>query len=519
MLALPWCLPIGPKSCFYWASKLPRGTFWAGLKSLAAAFDGFSTAQPSAAALEASRLLCHGASLLAPKAVSIGLRNCRVARFGQALKASQQLSTASAPHNPPQQLSKRPACFAMVPPYWPQKLFLLGFCRVAPFGQALKPSKASQQLSTASAPHNPPQQLSQRPACFAMVPPYWPQKLFLVGFATAAWHVLGRPSNPQKLRRSFRRLQHRTTLRSSSHSVLLALPWCLPIGPKSCFYWASKLPRGTFWASLTSFAAAFDGFSTAQPSAAALAASRLLCHGASLLAPKAVSIGLRNCRVARFGKALKASQQLSTASAPHNPPQQLSQRPAGFAMVPPYWPQKLFLLGFAAAWHVLGKPYKLRSSFRRLQHRTTLRSSSRSVPLALPWCLPIGPKSCFYWAFAGAFEGLSTAQPSAAALAASRLLCHGASQKLFLLGFATAAWHVLGRPSNPQKLRRSFRRPQHRTTLRSSSRSVPLALPWCLPIGPKSCFYWASKLPRGTFWAGLKTLKSLAAAFDSPYHS
>ena len=172
------CLSIGPTSCFYWASKLPRGTFWAGLKtfkSLAAAFEGLSTAQPSAAALEASRLLCHGASLLAPKAVSIGLRNCRVARFGQALKpskASQQLSKASAPHNPPQQLSKCAAGFAMVPPYWTQKL---------------------QQLSKASAPHNPPQQLSQRAAGCAMVPPYWPQKLFLLGFETAAWHVLGRP--------------------------------------------------------------------------------------------------------------------------------------------------------------------------------------------------------------------------------------------------------------------------------------------------------------------------------------
>jgi len=88
-----------------------------------------STAQPSAAALEASGWLCHGASLLAPQAVSIGLRNCRVARFGQALKPSkpsQQLSKASALHNPPQQLSKRPAGFAMVPPYWPHKLFLLG---------------------------------------------------------------------------------------------------------------------------------------------------------------------------------------------------------------------------------------------------------------------------------------------------------------------------------------------------------------------------------------------------------
>ena len=192
---------------------------------------------------------CHGASLLAPKAVSIGLRNCRVARFGQALKpskASQQLSKASAPHNPLQQLSKRPAGFAMVPPC----AFLLALqavsiglrnCRVARFGQAFKPSKASQQLSKASAPHNPPQQLSKRPAGFAMVPP------------------------------------------------------CVSIGPI-----------------------------------------------------QAVSIGLRNCRVARFGQALKpskASQQLSQASAPHNPPQQLSQRPA------------LFLLGFeTAAWHVLGRP-------------------------------------------------------------------------------------------------------------------------------------------------------------------
>ena len=101
--------------------------------------------------------------------------------------------------------------------------------------------------------------------------------------------------------------QHRTTLRSSTRSVRLALPWCLPIGPTSCFYWASKLPRGTFWAGLKTpkpLAAAFEGLSTAQPSAAALEASCWLCHGASLLAPQAVSIGLRNCRVARFGQAL-----------------------------------------------------------------------------------------------------------------------------------------------------------------------------------------------------------------------
>ena len=415
---MPWFLPIGPKSCFYWASKLPRGTFWAGLKSLAAAFDGFSTAQPSAAALEASRLLCHGASLLAPKAVSIGL--LPRGTFWAGLKTLKSLAAAfdgfsTAQPSAAALAASRLLCHgaSLLAP----KAVSIGLrnCRVARFGQAFKPSKASQELSTASAPHNPPQQLSQRPAGFAMVPPYWPQKLFLLGFETAAWHVLGKP---YKLRSSFRRLQHCTTLRSSSRSVPLALPWCLRIGPKSCFYWASKLPRGTFWAGLKSLAAAFDGFSTAQPSAAALEASRLLCHGASLLAPQAVSIGLRNCRVARFGQAFKPSkpsQELSKASAPHNPPQQLSQRPACFAMVP--------------------------------------------------------PKSCFYWAsqlprgtfwaslqtlksFAGAFEGLSTAQPSAAALEASRLLCHGFSllaPKAVSIGLRNSRVARFGQALKPSK--------------------------------------------------------------------
>ena len=51
--------------------------------------------------------------------------------------------------------------------------------------------------------------------------------------------------------------------------------------------------------------------------------------------------------------------------------------------------------------------------------------------------------------------------------------------------------------------------------LRSSFRrgSVP-ALPWYFPIGPTSCFYWASKLLRGTFSAGLKRLKCSAAASE-----
>ena len=178
---------------------------------------------------------------------------------------------------------------------------------------------------------------------------------------------------------------------------------CLSIGPTSCFYWASKLPRGTFWAGSQQLSKASAPHNPPQQLSQRAA-------GFALLAPKAVSIGLRNCRVARFGQALKpskASQQLSKASAPHNPLQQLSKRPAGFAMVPPC----AFLLALQAVSIGLrncrvARFGQARSSFRRPQHRTTLRSSSRSVLLALP-----------YW-----------------------------PQKLFLLGFETAAWHVLGRP-------------------------------------------------------------------------
>ena len=49
---------------------------------------------------------------------------------------------------------------------------------------------------------------------------------------------------------------------------------------------------------------------------------------------------------------------------------------------------------------------------------------------------------------------------------------------------------------------------------------APRLLCHCTSVGPTSCFYWASKLLRGTFWARFKTLKTLntsnpsAAAFD-----
>ena len=181
-------------------------------------------------------------------------------------------------------------------------------------------------------------------------------------------------------------------------------------------------------------------------------------------------------------------------------------------------------------WHVLGRPQKpqnLRSSFRRpWEPHTPPQAAFKGVPLAWPWYLP---------------------RP----------------HKLFLLGFETATWHVLGRPQKPQNLRSSFGRPWNLTTLCSNFRrraaclamvskllcgtfwagleslktsaaafeglrtsqpsaaafrGVPLAWPWYLPRPHKlllwACgFYWASKLLCGTFWAGLESLKTSAAAF------
>ena len=50
----------------------------------------------------------------------------------------------------------------------------------------------------------------------------------------------------------------------------------------------------------------------------------------------------------------------------------------------------------------------------------------------------------------------------------------------------------------------------------SAPHNPPLALPSYLPISPSNCFYWASKLLHGTFWPGLKTLKSPAAVYIIP---
>ena len=172
-------------------------------------------------------------------------------------------------------------------------------------GQALKPSKAPQQLSQAFEPQNHPQQLSK------------------------ASRLLG-------------------------HGSFL--------GPTCCFYWASKL--------VARFGQPLKPPKTPQqlskklepqnPPQQLSKASRLLCHGTSL-GPTSVSIGLRNCYVARFGHPLKppkAPQYFSKALEVQNPPWYVPR------------PHKLFLLGFeAATWHVLGtplkNPQKPRSSFRR----------------------------------------------------------------------------------------------------------------------------------------------------------
>ena len=196
---------------------------------------------------------------------------------------------------------------------------------MARFGQALKPSKAPQQLSKASAPHNPP-------LAFAIVPPHRPFKLFLLDFETATWHVLARPS--------FGKPQHRTTLRLLCH----------------CFYWASKLLHGTFWPGLKTLKSPAAAFEKPQHRTTL----RLLCHRTSpplaiaqpsacfaIVPPQSevqtVSIGLRNCYMARFGQALA--------------PLAIAQPSACFAIAPPHRPFKLFLLGFeTATWHVLARP-------------------------------------------------------------------------------------------------------------------------------------------------------------------
>ena len=173
---------------------------------------------------------------------------------------------------------------------------------MARFGHPLKPSKPPQQLSKALEPQNPPQQLSK----------------------------------------ASRLLCHGTSL-----------------GPTSCFYWASKLLRGTFWAGLRTLktsAAAFQGLRPSKPSAAPEA-------------PQAVSIGLRNCYVATSlgptscfywaSKMLRGTFWAGLKTSSFQGLRTSKPSAAAFEGIPLAlpWPHKLFLLGFeTATWHVLGRP-------------------------------------------------------------------------------------------------------------------------------------------------------------------
>ena len=289
---------------------------------------------------------------------------------------------------------------------------------MARFGQALKPSKAPQQLSKALDVQNLPQQLSKASrllchgnflgptSCFYWASPllrgtFWPPLQIIKTFA-AAFEGLRTSKPPQQLSQASRLLGHGTS-----------------VGPTSCFYWASKLLRGTFWAGLKTLkspAAAFEGLTSSTPSAAAFEGVPLAWPWYLRRPHKLFYWASKLLYVARFGQALKPSKA----------PQQLSK-----------------------ALEVQNLPQQLLQASRLLGHGTS-----------------VGPTSCFYWASkllrgtfwaglktfkssAAAFEGLRSSKPSAAAFAGIPLAWPWylrRPHKLFLLGFETATWHVLGRP-------------------------------------------------------------------------
>ena len=282
-------------------------------------------------------MLGHGTSQ-APQAVFIGLRNCYVARFGQAPKLQNLRSSFRWPWN-------------------------------------LTPLRSSFRRRALAWPWYLPR----------------PHKLFLLGFETAMWHVLGRPQKPKTSAAAFAGLGTSHPPQQLSKASRL-LGHGTSLGPTSCFSWASKLPRGTVWAgpkSLKTSAAALEGLGTSQPSAATF-------EGAPLAWP-----WFRNCYVARFGQALKASkppQQLSKALEPHNPPQQLSEACRllghGTSLGPTscyywacgfYWASKLLCGTF---WAGLTSLKTSAAAFEGLRTSQPSAAAFEGVPLAWPWYLP-----------------------------------------------------------------------------------------------------------------------------------
>ena len=189
-----------------------------------------------------------------------------------------------------------------------------------------------------------PLAIAQPSACFAIVPPHRMYKLFLLGFETAIWHVLARPSfgkphSPGLLLGS---------LSTAQPSACFAIVY-LSIGPSNCFYWASKLLHGTFWPGLKTLLKVPQQLSKASA-----------LHNPPLALPSYFPIGPSNCFYwaskllhGTFWAGLKSLK--SSAAAFES--LRTAQPSACFAIVPPHGPYKLFLLGFeAATWHVLARP-------------------------------------------------------------------------------------------------------------------------------------------------------------------
>ena len=198
----PQAVSIGLRNCYLARVQLPLKLSKPSKPSqqLSTAFRCFAMGPVSVALRN-----CYLALSEAPQAVSIGLRNCYLARVQLPLKLSK-------PSKPSQQLSTAFRCFAMTCFCWASKLLSgtseapqtvsigLRNCYLARFQHPLKPSK----------PSKPSQQLSTAFRCFAMGPPEAPQalsvglrncylalpkrhKLFLLGFETAIWHVFSSP--------------------------------------------------------------------------------------------------------------------------------------------------------------------------------------------------------------------------------------------------------------------------------------------------------------------------------------
>ena len=138
---------------------------------------------------------------------------------------------------------------------------------------------------------------------------------------------------------------------------------------------------------------------------------------------KAVSIGLRNCYLARFQHPLKPSFRRPFAALPWVLPR----------------PRRLFLLGFETAiWHFRSATSCLFYWASKLlsgtfsaplnpQNLQNLRSSFWRRFAALPWVLPEAPR-----AVSVGLRNCYLALPK--------------RHKLFLLGFETAIWHVFSTP-------------------------------------------------------------------------